>query len=112
MYSCQEDELDLLGSCSVIATVIDKTGLDGCGYMLELNDGEILLPIIRTYCGNGPLSKEITEDPLYNFQFYDGQLLKIDYEFSEESYYATCMAGKSVKITCITDIINRDEQGY
>jgi len=112
MYSCQEDDPDLLDSCSIFATVIDKSELDGCGYILKLNDGEILIPIIRYYCGTPPLPVEITEDPLYNFQFYDGQLVKIDYEFPEESYYSTCMAGKSVIITCITDIINRDRQGF
>ena len=71
--SCNEDGLRVSCNDGVRATVRDLTGLDGCGFVFELEDGTRLEPQRMGYCGTGPLSKEITEDPLFDFEFIDGK---------------------------------------
>ncbi|NOS90984.1 MAG: hypothetical protein HOP30_03615 [Cyclobacteriaceae bacterium] len=89
-------------NCAIEATVRDLTGLDGCGFVFELNDGTRLEPQILMYCGTMPLAPEITNDPLYNFQFVDGKRVKISYEQVEGA--SICMVGPRVKITCLTEL--------
>ena len=78
-------------------------GLDGCGYVFELADGTRLEPQMLGWCGTPPISKEITENPLYNFEFVDGKKVKIAYEEIPEAA-SICMVGKVVKITCLEEI--------
>ena len=101
MFACKEELVTK--NCGTSATVRDLTGLDGCGYVFELNDGTRLIPVWDIgYCGTPPLPKEVTEDPLYNFQFTEGKKVVIGYE--ERSKNATiCMAGRHVKITCLEE---------
>ena len=101
MFACTEELVTK--NCGTEATVRDLTGLDGCGYVFELNDGTRLLPVWDVYyCGTPPLPKEVTEDPLYNFEYVDGKKVIIGYE--ERSNNATiCMAGRPVKITCLEE---------
>lgn len=99
--ACSKEKITT-SNCSVEATVRDLTGLDGCGYVFELNDGKKLEPQILMYCGTMPLSPEVTNDPLYNFQFVDGKRVKISYEQVEGA--SICMVGPMVKITCLTEL--------
>jgi hypothetical protein len=102
--SCSDEKL-ITASCdeAAFATVRDLTGLDGCGFVFELADGSRLEPQRLLYCGTPPLPKEVTEDPLYNFQFVDGKQVRI--RFEEVPDVATiCMVGKVVKITCLEEI--------
>lgn len=94
---CEEESPD----CTVSATVRDLTGFDGCGFVLELEDGTRIEPVRLTYCGTPPLPKEITEDPLYNFEFIDGKKVFISY--IETGSPSICMVGPVVKITCISE---------
>lgn len=121
VFSCQEDITECFvyeDPCSIPATVVDMTGLDGCGYMIKLHNGELLEPIWRwgLFCGTPPLPLEIMEDPLYNFEFVDGMQVLIDYDVadivdgmlvidnsSREYYGSICMAGTPVIITCIVE---------
>ena len=89
--------------CSTPATVKDLTGLDGCGFVFELQDGTRLQPVRNLICGTPPLPKEITEDPLFNFQVVHGKKVLIDYEIVDG--VNICMAGPMVKITCIQEVI-------
>jgi hypothetical protein len=102
LFACTEEEVTK--NCGTQATVRDLTGLDGCWYVFELNDGTRLIPVWDMgYCGTPPLPKEVTEDPLYNFQFTDGKKVSIGYELRPD--VATgCMAGKSAKITCLEEL--------
>ena len=84
--------------CSVEASVVDLTGLDGCGLMLELKDGTRLNPEKRVYI-QAPKQED---DPLYYFTLVAGEKVKISY--SETDVMDVCMTGKSVFITCITKI--------
>lgn len=91
--SCSEDETS---DCSVSATVRDLTGLDGCGFVFELEDGSRLEPIIYYYIQHEP------SDPLSNFQFVDGKKVMIDYEVTDRG--SVCMVGQVVRITCLTEV--------
>lgn len=81
---CQDDEPTT--GC-VNATVIDATGLDGCGWMIELFDGARLEPT--------------------NLEGFDLTLvndLPVCLEFVEVDNMASiCMAGTMVEITSIVE---------
>lgn len=81
---CQEDEA---ASGCVNATVIDATGLDGCGWMIELLDGSRLEPT--------------------NWEDFDLTLvddLSVCLEYVEANNMASiCMAGTIVEITSIAE---------
>ena len=81
--------------CSVEATVVDYTGLDGCGLMLELEDGTRLIPLRLVYV-QAPTPEE---DPMYYYELHAGEKVVIGYRESEGA--TACMAGKLVFITCI-----------
>jgi hypothetical protein len=102
LLQCSEE--DVQKTCSIPATVRDLTGLDGCGFVFELEDGTRLEPISSygLMCGTPPLPKEITEDPLFNFNFADGKKVLISYELTASGSY--CMAGLPAKITCVSEI--------
>lgn len=106
VLSCENEDI-VKDPCSTSAIVKDLTGLDGCGYVFELNDGTILEPSFTPlFCGTPPLPKEVTEDPLYGFQFEDGKKVLISYEPVEGA--SICMAGQMVKVTCIQEVENTD----
>ena len=96
---CESDSAE---DCSTPATVRDLTGLDGCGWVFELEDGTRLEPLRILHCGTPPLPKEITEDPLYNFIFEDGKRVFITY--TETPSPSICMVGPVVKITCVSEV--------
>ncbi|MEM1324690.1 MAG: hypothetical protein AAGI23_01990 [Bacteroidota bacterium] len=74
-------------SCNTKGTVKDYAGLDGCGLLIELEDGKRLEPA------------EVADD----FELKDGQQIAFDYEIMPEMA-SICMAGKIVRITCIKEI--------
>lgn len=101
LAGCAEEKVST-SSCATAATVRDMSGVDGCGWVFELNDGSKLIPYWTWFCGTPPLPKEMTEDPLYNFEYVDGKQVMISYEIMND--IATgCMSGQVVKITCISD---------
>jgi hypothetical protein len=103
LLSCEEG-FDSVVPCDegVEATVRDLAGLDGCGFVFVLNDGRKLEPYLIGYCGTPPIPKEVTEDPLYGFEWRDGKKVKIGYtEMPERN--GVCMAGLQVKITCLEE---------
>ncbi len=102
-WSCDDDSMDVSCDKAVLATVKDLTGLDGCGFVFELADGTKLQPQMLGYCGTPPLPKEVTENPLYNFQWVDGKQVRIGFEEVPDAM-GICMVGKIVKITCLEEI--------
>jgi hypothetical protein len=94
-------------NCTIQATVRDLTGLDGCGFVFELNDGTRLEPQRLMYCGTPPLAPEVTNDPLYDFEFVDGKKVTISYEPVEGA--SICMVGLMVKITCLTELTTQEQ---
>jgi len=73
--------------CITEGIVKDKTGLDGCKFLIELTDGTTLNPI------------EFTDK---SFELKDGQKIRFSYESVDAMNI--CMAGETVKITCISEI--------
>ena len=82
-------------SCGQSAIVKDLTGLDGCGFVLELSDGSRLVPQKLTYVQ--PPDSE--QDPGYYFNFVDGQEVTFDFKVMEGA--DACMVGQLVFLTCI-----------
>jgi hypothetical protein len=99
-FACGNESLS--SSCKTPAIVRDLSGLDGCGFVFELSDGTNLIPVTLFWCGTPPLPKEQAEDPLANFTLTDGMSVLINYEELQDMA-TVCMAGKSVRITCIEE---------
>ena len=95
---CESDSTE---ACSTPATVRDFTGLDGCGWVFELQDGTLLEPLRLLRCGTPSPSKEANEDPLQDFVFEAGKRVFISY--TETLSPSICMVGPVVKITCISE---------
>jgi hypothetical protein len=100
LLACDNEPLS--GSCKTPAIVRDLSGLDGCGFVFELNDGSNLIPVALFWCGTPPLPKDMPEDPLADFTLRDGMGVLIDYEELQD-IATVCMAGKAVRITCIEE---------
>ncbi len=84
--------------CNTTVSVVDFTGLDGCGLMLVLEDGTRLIPERRTYIQ----APRVEDDPLYYHELAAGQKWKIAYKKTD--MVNVCMAGQTVFVTCITKI--------
>jgi len=110
LFTNCKDEQPIVITCdnAVLATVKDLTGLDGCGFVFELADGTKLEPQMLFYCGTPPLPKEVTENPLDDFQWVDGKQVRIAYEEIPDAA-SICMAGKIVKITCLEEVLTATE---
>ncbi len=78
------------GECTEMGTIKDFSGMDGCGLMIVLDNGEKLQPV--EYDSDKP---EIRE----------GQRIKFGYKELKDQM-GICMSGKMVKINCIEFIKN------
>ena len=87
IISCEDKDETL--DCDIKATLRDYTGLDGCGFVLVLDNGEVL------EMGG------FDEEP--DFQFNDGMEVSISYE-EMQGMATICMVGSIVRIMCM-DII-------
>lgn len=70
-----------------LATIRDFTGLDGCGWVIVLNNGENLEP------------KNLHS---FGLDLKDGMKIKVKYH--EEWGASVCMMGKLVEIDCIKEM--------
>ena len=84
---CDSLAVGIIPTCSLTGTVVDYTGLDGCGLMIRLDNGEVLEPA------------EMVPD----FVLKPGQRVRLSYTdlFDRASI---CMAGRIVRIDCISEI--------
>ena len=87
-FSCQDEEPSP-AECQTPATLRDLTGLDGCGYVLELAGGQRLEPHGATWEA---------------YPKHDGERVTIS--FIEDPVPSICMAGRGVELQCI-----RQQQG-
>ena len=107
LWGCESEAIETDKSCAYNATVEDLSGLDGCGYLFKLENGDYLEPVWRWgFCGTPPLPEGATEDPLWDFQFEDGKKVRLGFEQTND-YASSCMKGKMVIITCL-EIIDND----
>ena len=86
VLSCSNEDDALL--CNEKATLRDFTGVDGCSYVLVLDDEKVL--------EIGDLEFEP------DFQFRDGLRVSVTYE--EVSSVSICMVGQIVRVLCIDPI--------
>lgn len=100
LASCGDDDGI---ACETRATVKDLTGLDGCGFIFELEDGTRLEPQLPAGCGFGSMAMASPDDALFNFEWRDGKVVMIDYELVPDGV-SICMVGDIVKITCLTEL--------
>lgn len=77
---CKEKSPDL-DKCGNIGEVVDLTGLDGCGLVIELKDEKL---------------EPMSWPDHYTPQAGD----KIAFDFTEVDGASICMVGKIVKVTC------------
>lgn len=82
-FSCNKD-----GSCNNSEHVIMRnlTGLDGCGWVLQLDD-------------NSKLEPQNLND--FEIEFVEGKSLHVSYK--EIDAGSICMVGKIVEIKCLTE---------
>ena len=87
VFSCEDKEETL--DCDIKATLRDYAGLDGCGFVLVLENGGVLE------------MGDFDEEP--DFTFNDG--LKVNISFEEMGDMASiCMVGPIVRIICMETI--------
>ncbi|MBI5916411.1 MAG: hypothetical protein HY842_13625 [Bacteroidetes bacterium] len=85
---CETKKTGTDGQCQTLATVRDFDGLDGCGYLFELPNGDLLNPV------------SLPE----GFQPKDKQAVRIDYKILPDMA-GICMSEKAmVEITCLEDL--------
>ncbi len=114
LSACEEDET--APECTTLATVRDLTGLGGCGWVLELENGERLEPYLvygnyndPLWCG--PAYPDSRNQPYYDTQLWydanpqDGMKVRIAYEVLPDQA-SVCMAGPIVQITCL-EVVER-----
>lgn len=99
LSSCS-DPVDEAACGSTLATVRDYSGLDGCGWVLVKDNGEVLEPYFPPRCGNDSFAEgpQIDARTLRN-----GLRVRIGYEVMEDMA-SVCMAGKIVKVYCIEEL--------
>ena len=103
--SCQKNDLALPNACGTLATIRDLRGLDGCGFVLELENGERLEPVLNSNCWDPSYQYAPT---IENVRFMDGKQVSIAYTVLPDRG-SICMVGKVVEITCISEIGKADE---
>ena len=74
--------------CEEMGTIKDYTGLDGCKFLIELENGEKLQPVKYT-------------DSDLDHPLKDGQRIKFSYKEVTDQM-SICMTGKMIEVTCIT----------
>jgi hypothetical protein len=66
------------------ATIIDYTGLDGCGLVIKLQNGEVLEPV-----------------NLNDFNIIPTDGMKVWVKYHEVGLLSICMVGPTVEIDCL-----------
>lgn len=102
ILSCADNDAEQPSTpCGTAATIRDLTGLDGCGFVFELEDGTRLEPVWVFECGTPPLPEQPVENVFPDFEMVDGKEVWIDYELASSP--SICMVGQTVIITCISE---------
>lgn len=102
-WSCETEAVEIADDCVYNAVVEDFTGLDGCGYLFKLDNGDYLEPVWTWRCGTPPVSEDAEENPLMGFQFEHGKRVRIGFNETND-FGSICMKGKMVFITCVEEL--------
>ncbi len=87
-------------ACGTKATVKDLRGLDGCTYVLVLESGEKLEPI---------LDAGQPTPTLKGIVLRDGMQVTVSYR-EKTDMGSICMVGKIVEVTCLGELPGTDKQ--
>lgn len=87
---CTTDTEEVENNCNTVGLVVDMTGLDGCGLMIQLEDGKRLEVV------NMPEGESL----------HAGDEVMFDYEPADGM--SICMSGEMVNITCYK-VVNKAE---
>ncbi|MCF8372931.1 MAG: hypothetical protein K9H64_15020 [Bacteroidales bacterium] len=100
LSACDEKETNapvyLKYTCDETGIIHDYTGLDGCGFVIELTDGHVLEP-------------QFIDDSTFIFE--DGKPITLSYTVPAE-YGSVCMVGTVVHITCISELCSTAIQDF
>jgi hypothetical protein len=98
--SCRPEKASVKDcQCSTPATIKDYRGMDGCGWILELENGERLQPLFsKGWCATPPIPKVLTD----SVEWVNGKQVRINYT-ARPDMNNSCMVGKIVEITCICE---------
>ncbi len=83
-----EEVIEPQPTCEFLGKVTDQSALDGCKWIIVLEDGKRLEPVSM-------VDK--------SFKFKAGQAIRLSYE-KEMEMMSVCMSGMLVKVTCIEEI--------
>ena len=108
--ACEEDGCPK-GKCDNKGTLRDFTALEGCGWVIVGDNGIFYKTVSKWgWCGTGLTEEDLMSDPLYKFEWIDGK--RVSFSFDKKSSEKTdCMSGKSVVITCISEICGNENEG-
>jgi PKD repeat protein len=73
--------------CTTKGTVFDKSGIDGCGFIIELDNGTVIQPV----------------NIIPNIVLYDSMRVALNY-YIDSTVATTCQYGLPVTIDCIRDL--------
>tara|TARA_B110000285_G_C14871645_1_gene489495 strand:- start:442 stop:732 length:291 start_codon:yes stop_codon:yes gene_type:complete len=82
LYSCNKN------NCSVKAEIRDLTGLDGCGFVIELENGDRVEPL------------NLSD---YDVDIEDGNKIWVSYHATNSFIGSICMVGQIVEIDCVSN---------
>jgi hypothetical protein len=100
-WACEQEYTQSSQDCTYTATVVDLSGTDGCGFVFKLDNGDYLEPVWQWgWCGTSPSPEGATDDPLWGFNYVDGQRVRLGFEAAEQGG-SICMVGEQVLITCV-----------
>lgn len=84
---CMSRDPQMANTCDQRGTVKDLTGLDGCKWAIEKEDGSRLIPVAADQV---------------KYQWVNGT--KINFGFENQNEFNTCMAGQTIHLTCLENI--------
>lgn len=88
LVGCKTQSASVVGKCDTIGTVRDFQGLDGCGLLIEMPNGDLLNPVA--------LPPEV--------ELKDQQVIRFSYKIRDD-VMTICMTEKaSVDITCMEEV--------
>lgn len=86
--SSKPKQVEQPSACETVGTAKDFTGLDGCGFLIELENGDLLNPVIIKG----------------GFELKDQQVISFSYKIMDDMM-GICMREKhQVEITCINEL--------
>lgn len=109
--ACEDSKVDpekkTRTDCTIPATIVNLNGLDGCGFVFRLENGDLLESHTYVSCSADAIMTIV--DPLKDFEMVHGKKVLIEYDSVHA--FSACQAGQLVRINCITDAPETSDTG-